>query len=78
MERKPPVEMHTMTKSAPPSAEPRSVVVATVALASMASLRLRASASILGNGAGSMSWSTRCMPASAGVPKRSAMSSGAH
>ena len=78
MERKPPVEMHTMTKSAPSSAAPRSVVVATVALAPIASLSLWASDSILGSGAGSMSSSTRCMPASAGVPKRSAISSGAH
>ncbi len=31
MERKPPVEMHTMTKSAPSRAAPRSVVVVTVA-----------------------------------------------
>ncbi len=78
MERKPPVEMHTITKSAPSSAAPRSVDVSTVAFASMASLSLWANASILGNGAGSMSSSTRCMPASAGVPNRSAMSSGPH
>ncbi len=78
MERKPPVEIQTMTKSAPSSARRRSVVVATVALASMASSSLWASASILGSGAGSMSSSTRCMPASAGVPNRSAISSGAH
>ena len=67
-----------MTKSAPSRAMGRSVVAAMVALASMASLSLWASASILGSGAGSMSWSTRCMPASAGVPKRSAISSGPH
>ncbi len=78
MERKPPVEMHTMTKSAPSRDAPRSVVVLTVALAPMASFSLWASASILGNGAGSMSSSTRCMPASAGVPKRSAINSGPH
>ena len=35
MERNPPVEMQTMTKSAPSRARPRSVVVLTVALASM-------------------------------------------
>ena len=78
IERKPPVEMHTMTKSAPSRACRRSVVVTTVACVPMASLSLRASASILGSGAGSTSSSTRCMPASAGVPKRSAISSGAH
>ncbi len=78
MERKPPVEMQTMTKSAPSRAAWRSVVVATVALAPMASFNLWASASILGSGAGSMSWSTRCMPDSAGVPKRSAINSGPH
>ena len=78
MERNPPVEMHTMTKSAPSRAAWRSVVAAMVALASMASLSLWASASIFGSGAGSMSWSTRCMPASAGVPKRSAINSGPH
>ena len=53
-------------------------MAAIVALAPMASLSLWASASILGSGAGSMSWSTRCMPASAGVPKRSAINSGPH
>ena len=78
MERNPPVEMQTMTKSAPSSATFRSVVAAMVALASRASFTLCASASILGSGAGSMSWSTSRMPASAGVPKRSAINSGAH
>ena len=78
MERKPPVEMQTMTKSAPSRAVRRSVVLATVALAPMASFSWWASASILGRGAGSMSSSTRCMPASAGVPKRSAINSGPH
>ena len=78
MERKPPVEMHTMTKSAPSSAARRSVVVATVAWAPMASFSLWANACILGSGAGSMSSSTRCIPASAGVPKRSAINSGPH
>ncbi len=78
MERNPPVEMQTMTKSAPSSAACRSVDVAIVALAPMASFSLCASASILGSGAGSMSSSTRCMPANAGVPKRSAISSGPH
>ena len=78
MERNPPVEMQTITKSAPSRARPRSVVVLTVALASNASLTLWANASILGRGAGSMSSSTRCMPESAGVPNRSAMSSGPH
>ncbi len=78
MERKPPVEMHTMTKSAPSRALRRSVVVATLALAPIASFSLWASASILGSGAGSMSSSTRCMPANAGVPNRSAISSGVH
>ena len=50
-----------MTKSAPSSAAPRSVVVANVALAPMASLSLCASASIFGSGAGSMSSRTRCI-----------------
>ncbi len=66
MERNPPVEMHTITKSAPSSASLRSVAVATVALASIASFSLCASASIFGSGAGSMSSSTRCIPAERG------------
>ena len=78
MERNPPVEMHTMTKSAPSSDAWRSVVVTIVALAPMASFSLWANKSILANGVGSMSSSTRCMPASAGVPKRSAINSGPH
>ena len=78
MERKPPVEMHTITKSAPSRDVARSVVAAMVALAPIASFSLWASASILGSGVGSMSSSTRCIPASAGVPKRSAISSGPH
>ena len=78
MESNPPVEMVTMTKSAPSSAAFWSVVEAIVALAPRASFTLCASASILGRGAGSTSSSTRCMPASAGVPKRSAINSGAH
>ncbi len=58
MESNPPVEMVTITKSAPSSARSWSVVVAKVALAPMASLSRRASATIFSSGTGSMSSST--------------------
>ncbi len=75
---KPPVEMVTTTKSAPSRARRWSVVEDTVALDPSLSSAMRAMASIFSRGPGSMSSSTRCIPVSEGVPRRSVISFGDH